>query len=236
MNDLRTQTYSGRTTEETEAAFHADLAAAAGAGYFPVSQRWDTTRPTPTLVVEYRHQRPAEASVSRPADTAPTLPAKNDSASAPERRKGNPARGCIAVLGVLIVAMWFVLQQSGYSGGIIKPPGVDPPGRQEPTEHWYPSGYSPWPDDPSVAYRWLDSDELDCEFGLRCTGLMVTSRDGCPTSLYVEAQVLNSSGVVVGGTNDSAFAGLEPREQARLVLSILEEDGRSTRLSDVSCF
>ena len=195
---LRTKTYSGSTTDEAEAAFHADLAAAAGAGYFPVGQRWDTSKPTPTLAVEYRHQRPAVAGVAPAVETQPaTAPPRVE----PEKRKAaSPVMGCITVLAILIGIMWFVNQQSGFIGNR-SAPDRDAPTRQQPTERWYPTGYSPWPNDPTVAYRWLDPDDFDCDLGLRCTGLMVTTRDGCPSWLYVEAQVLNASGVVVGGTN-----------------------------------
>ena len=54
----RTKIFSGYTTADAEAAFRADLAAAAAAGYQPVSQRWDTTQMQPTLVVDYEPVSP----------------------------------------------------------------------------------------------------------------------------------------------------------------------------------
>ena len=55
----RTKIFNGYTTEDAEAAFRADLPAAAAAGYQPVSQRWDTTQMQPTLVVDYEPVPPA---------------------------------------------------------------------------------------------------------------------------------------------------------------------------------
>jgi hypothetical protein len=56
-----TKVFTGPTTESAEAAFRADLAAAAAAGYYPVAQRWDTNQPQPTLVVDYGPQGPGSA-------------------------------------------------------------------------------------------------------------------------------------------------------------------------------
>lgn len=56
-----TKVFTGPTTESAEAAFRADLAAAAAAGYYPVAQRWDTNQPQPTLVVDYGPQAPGSA-------------------------------------------------------------------------------------------------------------------------------------------------------------------------------
>jgi uncharacterized membrane protein YhaH (DUF805 family) len=49
----RTKIFSGATTDAAEAAYRADLGAAAAAGYQAVGQRWDTTQSQPTLVVDY---------------------------------------------------------------------------------------------------------------------------------------------------------------------------------------
>jgi uncharacterized membrane protein YhaH (DUF805 family) len=51
--NVRTKIFTGTTTEQAEAAFRADLPAANAAGYQAVGQRWDTTQPQPTLVVDY---------------------------------------------------------------------------------------------------------------------------------------------------------------------------------------
>jgi uncharacterized membrane protein YhaH (DUF805 family) len=56
-----TKVFTGPTTESAEAAFRADLSAAAAGGYYPVAQRWDTSQPQPTLVVEYGPQGPVSA-------------------------------------------------------------------------------------------------------------------------------------------------------------------------------
>ena len=107
----RTQVYTGRTTEEAEAAFHADLAAAAGAGFFPVTQRWDATQPIPTLVVEFRRQGPpavAQAPVTGyPAPTVVT--------TVEQKRSGcGPAIGCLVIILVILIGgFWLLNQQVG---------------------------------------------------------------------------------------------------------------------------
>ena len=56
-----TKVFTGPTTESAEAASRADLAIAAASGYYPGGQRWDTSQPQPTLVVEYGPQGPGSA-------------------------------------------------------------------------------------------------------------------------------------------------------------------------------
>ena len=102
-------------------------------------------------------------------------------------------------------------------------------------DEWWPSDFSPSPEDDNVAFRFMDNGTYECEFGGRCKGVEVITRDGCPTSLYVEASILDAGGTNIGFTNDTT-SGLAAGQRAKLILEFFEESADSIRITDISCF
>lgn len=96
---------------------------------------------------------------------------------------------------------------------------------------WVPAGFTPF--DPDFAYEFEDDPECSTSL-VSCFGVRVASRSTCPTSIYVELQLLNARGDVVGFTNDL----LPPLESGQVGLAQLEtfdESIDSGNLSVIRC-
>lgn len=110
-----------------------------------------------------------------------------------------------------------------------------PPPLPTPVAPWWPDDFT-LSTDPNVAVRFMDQREFDCTYsGSRCLGMLVVSRDGCPTSLYVELTLLDSDATAIGYTNDSLGA-LRAGERGRLIFDVFDDDAADGRIADVSCY
>jgi len=93
-----------------------------------------------------------------------------------------------------------------------------------------------WTQVGDLAWKWTDADQGDCKsYQDGCFGITVMSKDGCPGGIYIEVAVLEG-GVVVDRANEIT-AGLDPRQQARAVLSPPggTQAGAKAKLTDLSC-
>lgn len=95
-----------------------------------------------------------------------------------------------------------------------------------------PDGFVKTSQDPSVAFRWLDS--VVCDLADRCWGMELVANDGCPGGLYVELTTLASDGAAVGFTNDTV-GSVSPGGKARMIFDNFEPTAHKARLADVSC-
>jgi len=100
---------------------------------------------------------------------------------------------------------------------------------------WWPSDLLGHEGD-LTAWRWLKKSEFDCTYSdVSCWGMKVITRDGCPSSLYVELSILDSSGTAIGYTNDTV-GSVAARQEAKLVFDTFEEDAEKARLAEISCY
>jgi len=97
---------------------------------------------------------------------------------------------------------------------------------------WYPKSYNEY--SANVAWKWAEGPD-PCGYS-RCwyNYIKVISRDGCPSGLYAEVNKLNSSGTVIGWSNDSVPA-LGPGQKARLVF-VTYDPADSSTLAEISCY
>ena len=89
-----------------------------------------------------------------------------------------------------------------------------------------------------VALRWLDwdvDDPRDCSFSGFCYWLEVYAYEDCLSSVYVEANLLDAEGRVVGWTNDSLGA-LRNGQYGYIELRDSTDDGYQIEITDVSCY
>ena len=100
---------------------------------------------------------------------------------------------------------------------------------------WVPTNFTAWDGDSNVAWRWLEADEFECDYGDGCWGIMVTSRDGCPSSLYAELTLFDNDGVQVGYTNENV-GSLYSGDKAKLIFTSFEEAAEKGRLAEISCY
>jgi hypothetical protein len=104
---------------------------------------------------------------------------------------------------------------------------------QTPISNWYPKGYAEYSD--GIAVKFDNSVIGNCLSNNGCWGLRVIVRDGCASELYVEGNVLDSSGAALGITN-ATVGSLPATGKANLVLEDLYSgSGHKFSWSKVTC-
>lgn len=102
---------------------------------------------------------------------------------------------------------------------------------------WIPSGFFSWPENPNVAYKYVDEiPDSKCTLDI-CMGIYVISKDGCARTVYAEMDIIDKTGVKIAYSNDS-LNSLNPLEQGMLVFDFTLDEISSmgeTRISDISC-
>lgn len=140
---------------------------------------------------------------------------------------------------VAIIGIWFIGNIGGQdpvenSSNTIPSPVVS----QTPSTEWIPDGYSSW--DPGIAYTYADSDSItdaQCITGY-CLAIMVVARDGCPSNMYAEIDLIDKSGIKIGYQNDS-LGSLTPNTKGMLVFNLSEDEVLSISdwpVSKISCY
>jgi hypothetical protein len=102
---------------------------------------------------------------------------------------------------------------------------------------WYPKGFNEYVGDSQIAYRWLDyGSEYTCTYSSAyCFGMYVITLKGCPTSVYVEINLLDSSKTNLGYTNDTTSA-LAPGQKAKLVFDTFTDGVKTASIGKISCY
>jgi len=96
---------------------------------------------------------------------------------------------------------------------------------------WYPKGFTEY-EDGLTAWDWADRS---CSYySGRCSHMDVVTWIGCP-NLYVEVNFLDSSNSVIDWSNDTA-RGLRAGDRAKLEFVSFDDNARSTRLVEISCY
>lgn len=84
-----------------------------------------------------------------------------------------------------------------------------------------------------VAWKWADNPDCDY-FG--CFGMTVRADDQpCPNGLYVEINLLDGKGNVIGYSNDTV-GSLSLGQKAKLIFDVTDNDVKSAELTDISCY
>ena len=98
---------------------------------------------------------------------------------------------------------------------------------------WYPRGFFELTD--GLAGKWVDGARDPCGYGPLCWywTLDVVAKDGCPSGLYLEANLLDG-GTVVDWTNDSVPA-LAQGEKARMQFWTYNRGVDDLSLAKASC-
>jgi len=97
---------------------------------------------------------------------------------------------------------------------------------------WVPDGYYAWPDDKSIAYKWISNAGNDC-YSCRYWTMEVVSKYGCSDGVYGEMNI-EKNGVVVGFTSDT-INYLGPFQAGRLSFETYIEGSITADPTELKC-
>lgn len=102
-------------------------------------------------------------------------------------------------------------------------------------DSWIPEGFSGVPDDDNVAWRWATTSETNCTYSSgSCWSVVMISKNGCPSGIYSELAILDSSGVQIDFTSDSTTRVL-PNTKVKLTFDTFNEEAEKARIGEISC-
>ena len=96
---------------------------------------------------------------------------------------------------------------------------------------WVPDGYTVWPDDSNVAWKWASKNNCD-NYG--CISAEFISQDGCPNGLYAALNFLDSNDSVVSYDN-ATLPSLLPMQKAKLRFDDVQDLGKSGQMAEINC-
>jgi hypothetical protein len=102
----------------------------------------------------------------------------------------------------------------------------------ETANDWAPTGYKYHELNQDIAY--MAGDMSECSTGTSCFNYFVISRTGCPSGLYMEANLLQN-GVVEEWSNDS-LAGLPAFQEAKMSLNFNAKGSGELQWTEVNCY
>ena len=99
------------------------------------------------------------------------------------------------------------------------------------TVPWYPSGYSEYSEDSSLAWQWY---RTSCNLGDSCWHMKVIAESGCYNGLYGEINILDGSGGIIDYSND-IVPRLGGGQVAVLEFSTYDSSARTGQLARLTC-
>jgi hypothetical protein len=97
---------------------------------------------------------------------------------------------------------------------------------------WYPDGFSEWPDDSNIAWKWVNGGT--CSLGDWCWHIKVITQTGCPNGIYAELNELDSAGNVIDYSNDT-IPRLGPLSTAILEFSTFNTNADKGQMATITC-
>ena len=105
------------------------------------------------------------------------------------------------------------------------------------TSPWYDSDLVQWSDDSSLAYTSFEVSSSQCGYG-GCLGIIVQTQNGCTNTMYAEIELLDSSDINVGYSND-LIGRVSPGKKAKLIFHLSDSEIMSAKnwnVTKISCY
>jgi hypothetical protein len=102
---------------------------------------------------------------------------------------------------------------------------------------WHDSDLVEWPEDTNVAYTSFEVSSSECGYG-GCLGIIVQTQNGCSNTLYAEIELLDSSDINVGYSND-LIGRVSPGKKAKLIFHLSESEilqAKNWNVTKISCY
>jgi hypothetical protein len=98
---------------------------------------------------------------------------------------------------------------------------------------WIPAGYDVWENDSSVAWKYSDNSDYECD-NYACLQVEVIAQTGCPNSLYAALNWLDSGGSVIAYDNAS-LPSLRSMQVAKLKFDDVAGSSDKGQLAEINC-
>jgi hypothetical protein len=103
-------------------------------------------------------------------------------------------------------------------------------------DSWVPTGFTGYPEDDNLAWRWATKSEVDCTYSSgACWSVVLISKNGCPSSLYGEVNIFDKNDIQISYTNDSV-ARVQPMQKVKLTFDTLDDAADTASISKFSCY
>lgn len=96
---------------------------------------------------------------------------------------------------------------------------------------WVPSGFTAWPSDSNIAWRWADRNNCD---NYDCLSVEFISQVGCPNGLYAALNWLDANDAVVSYDN-ATLPSLLAMQTAKLRFDDIQELSKSGQMAEINC-
>jgi hypothetical protein len=136
--------------------------------------------------------------------------------------------------GTMVAERKSINLQCGAEAGSGSLENLDASGYYE--EKWYPDGYKSLPLNRARAVQWVSGAPDPCG-SIACSywTMNVVSQNDCPGGVYVEVNMMDSSGTVFDWSNDTV-ASLAAGQVAQLQFVTYDDrDGKKAQIANVSC-
>ena len=85
-----------------------------------------------------------------------------------------------------------------------------------------------------IGYKRLTTPP-DCDYYSRCIQYDLVAYQACPSSVYVEANILDDDGTVIDFTNDT-LAALTVGQRGLVTLGSMSADAAAFQLTEINCY
>lgn len=99
---------------------------------------------------------------------------------------------------------------------------------------WYPSDFTEFSN--NLAWRWGIKAETNCSYSSgSCWSVMVIAKNGCPSSLYGEIKIFDTSDIQIDYTNDTTST-VSPMQKVKLTFDTFNKEASTAQIGDLSCY
>ncbi len=117
-------------------------------------------------------------------------------------------------------------------------PYKDRPELDSPTPAtWHDSDLVEWTEDSNLAYTSFEVSSSQCGYG-GCLGIIVQTQSGCSNTMYAEIELLDSSDINVGYSND-LIGRVGPGKKAKLIFHLNDSEimqAKNWNVTKISCY
>jgi hypothetical protein len=102
---------------------------------------------------------------------------------------------------------------------------------------WYDSDLALWSDDQSLAYTSFEVSSSECGYG-GCLGIIVQTQNGCSNTMYAEIELLDSSDINVGYSND-LIGRVSAGKKAKLIFHLSDSEilsAKNWNVTKINCY